>query len=71
MPATDQSAKDEAASAMLKALEKITGHFAGVMGGPLVTGQGIAFANGIEGIPTIANARAAIAAARAAGIKGA
>ena len=38
-------------------LQKITDHFAAVMGGPLVTGQGIVFANGVEGIPTIAAAR--------------
>ena len=39
------------------ALKQVTDHFAAVMGGPMVSGRGITFANGIEGIPTIARAR--------------
>jgi hypothetical protein len=40
------------------ALRAITDHFAGVMGGPMIQGAGIKFENGVEGIPTIAAARA-------------
>ena len=39
------------------ALKAITDHFAGVMAGPMVAGRGVKFANGIDGIPTIAAAR--------------
>jgi len=39
------------------ALTQVTDHFASVMDGPLVSGRGIKFANGVEGIPTIAKAR--------------
>ena len=39
------------------ALTQVTDHFAAVMGGPMVSGRGITFANGVEGIPTIAKAR--------------
>jgi hypothetical protein len=42
------------------ALRDITDHFAGVMGGPMIKGAGIKFENGVEGIPTIAAARAAL-----------
>jgi hypothetical protein len=38
-------------------LQKITDHFADVMGGPMVSGRGITFENGVEGIPTIKAAR--------------
>jgi hypothetical protein len=48
---------------LLEALVKITDHFAAVMGGPMIAGKGVEFANGIEGIPTIKAARAAIAKA--------
>ena len=39
------------------ALTQVTDHFAAVMGGPMVSGRGITFINGVEGIPTIARAR--------------
>jgi hypothetical protein len=42
------------------ALRAITDHFASVMGGPMIKGAGIKFENGVEGIPTIAAARAAL-----------
>lgn len=48
---------------LLCALKEITEHHAAVMGGPLVTGQGVRFKDGVEGIPTIVRARAAIAKA--------
>lgn len=46
---------------LLETLKTITHHFAGVMGGPLVTSQGVVFENGVEGIPTIKAAREMIA----------
>ena len=39
------------------ALRDITNHFADVMNGPIIRKSGITFANGVEGIPTIARAR--------------
>ena len=45
---------------LVAALTAITNHFAAVMGGPFVTGAGVRFVNGVEGIPTIARARAAL-----------
>jgi hypothetical protein len=42
------------------ALQAITDHFASVMDGPMIRGAGIEFKNGVEGIPTIARARAAL-----------
>lgn len=56
----------EAAPDMLAALKEITSHFADVMGGPFVSGAGVRFVNGVEGIPTIKAARAAIAKAEGA-----
>ena len=52
-----------AAPELLKSLQSITDHFASVMGGPLVAGAGVTFRGGVEGIPTIVAARAAIAKA--------
>jgi uncharacterized protein YcsI (UPF0317 family) len=48
---------------LVAALEAITDHFAAVMGDPFLAG--VTFANGVEGIPTIAKARAALAKAKA------
>jgi hypothetical protein len=48
---------------LLDALVKITDHFAAVMGGPMIAGKGVEFADGVECIPTIKAARAAIAKA--------
>ena len=48
---------------LLNSLREVTNHFAAVMGGPLIRGQGITFEGGVEGIPTIRRARAAIAQA--------
>lgn len=45
---------------LVAALKAITDHFAAVMSGPLVSGF-VTFANGVEGIPTIVDARAALA----------
>ena len=45
---------------MRVALETITQHFADVMGGPIM-GAHVKFAGGVEGIPTIAKARAVLA----------
>lgn len=45
---------------LVAALKAVTDHFAAVMSGPLVSGF-VTFANGVEGIPTIADARAALA----------
>jgi hypothetical protein len=63
--------RERAASNMLAALKTITDHFADVMGGPMIAGRGVNFANGVEGIPTIKAARNAIHAAESAGIRGA
>ena len=52
-----------AAPDLLAALKAITDHLAGVAGGPLLKAAGVKFQNGVEGIPTIAAARAAIAKA--------
>lgn len=52
-----------AAPKLLSALEEITDHLAGVMGGPIMS-QFVEFKNGVEGIPTIKAARAAIAEAK-------
>ena len=41
-------------------LREITDHFASVMDGPMIRGAGVEFKNGVEGIPTIAKARAAL-----------
>jgi len=53
----------ELRKALVAALREITDHFAAVMGGPLITGQGVRFQHGVEGIPTIAAARAVLAKA--------
>ena len=53
-----------AAPDLLEALEAITAHFADVMGGPMIAGRGVNFANGVDGIPTIVAARTAIAKAK-------
>lgn len=44
-----------------EALGNITTHLAGVMGGPIMSGF-VQFADGVEGIPTIKAARAALRA---------
>lgn len=49
---------------LLAALTAITDHFANVMGGPMISGQGVTFANGVDGIPTIKRARELIAKAK-------
>ncbi len=38
-------------------LRMVTDHFAEVMAGPLITGAGVEFQNGVNEIPTIARAR--------------
>jgi len=48
---------------MLEALREVTDHFQAVMGGPIMRAAGVSFPNGIENIPTIAKARAAISKA--------
>jgi hypothetical protein len=48
----------DAAPDLLDALKTVTDHFADVMGGPQMAH--IKFQNGVEGIPTIVKARAAI-----------
>lgn len=45
------------------ALQEITDHFAAVMNGPMISGRGVTFANGVEGVPTIAKARKVLAMA--------
>lgn len=45
------------------ALRQVTDHFADVMGGPLIAGSGVTFHSGIENIPTIKAARAALTTA--------
>ncbi|MGY6037818.1 hypothetical protein [Aeromonas sp. AE23HZ002T15] len=52
---------DRQCGELLAALVATTEHLAKVMGGPLIAGAGVTFANGVEGIPTIMKARAAIA----------
>jgi hypothetical protein len=47
----------ERIKALEAALEAITDHLAGLMDGPMIKGRGVVFANGVEGIPTIARAR--------------
>jgi hypothetical protein len=37
--------------------QALTDHFAAVMGGPMISGRGVTFKNGVEGIPTIKAAR--------------
>ena len=49
---------------LLAALVAVTDHFAKVMGGPMISGQGVTFANGVDGIPTIKRAREMIAKAK-------
>lgn len=49
---------------LLATLTAITDHFANVMGGPMISGQGVTFANGVDGIPTIKRARELIAKAK-------
>lgn len=36
---------------LIAALEAVTNHLARVMGGPMVTGAGVTFTNGVEGTP--------------------
>jgi hypothetical protein len=67
-PQTEPDARLIAAAPdLLAALEAITDHFAAVMEGPIAKAGGITFENGVEGIPTIAQARAALARARSGG----
>lgn len=44
-----------------EALRAVTDHFAGVMAGPLISGSGVTFKDGVEGIPTIKQAREVLA----------
>jgi hypothetical protein len=53
-----------AAPELYEALQAITDHFASVMGGDVFKTAGIEFVNGVDGIPTIAKARAALAKAK-------
>lgn len=48
--------KDAQIAKLIEDLKEITQHFMDVMGGPLITGRGIKFDNGIENIPTIKQA---------------
>ena len=52
-----------AAPDLLAALQDITDHFSDVMEGPAIKSIGIIFPNGVENIPTIKQAREAIAKA--------
>ena len=58
--------REPTAPEMLDALKAITNHFADVMGGPLISDR-VKFVDGVEGIPTIKAARAAIAKAEGQG----
>lgn len=54
------AADEKGESELMAALQSVTDHFADVMSGPLISSH-VKFANGVEGIPTIANARAILA----------
>lgn len=55
---SEQDSQAARVEVLTGALQRITDHFAAMVGGPMIAGSGITFANGVEGIPTIANARA-------------